>query len=81
MSTWSVMDLVTDAATGRMSESKIWANAGKAIMCWALVHQTLNESLTEVLLMWFGLVVLGHELGARFLTNKFAAGQPDKDQK
>lgn len=72
---WCFMDMVTDAATGRLSESKIWANIGKGVMCWVLIAESIGGNPTEVLLMWFGIIVLGHELGARFLTNKHAAAQ------
>ena len=67
---WCFMDLITDPISGRLAETKIWSNAGKGLMCWVLWHEAVQGQLTEPLLMWFGLVVLGHETVTRYLTMK-----------
>ena len=67
---WCFMDVITDPVTGRLSEAKIWANAGKGLMCWALWHEAMQGQLTEPLLMWFGLLLFAHESVSRFLINR-----------
>lgn len=70
------MDLVTDPINGRLAETKIWTNIGKALMCWALYHEAIAGRLTEPLLMWFGLLIFAHEAVSRFLTGRYAAAEP-----
>jgi hypothetical protein len=67
------MDLVTDPATGKLSESKCWANVGKLLMAWVLWHETDAGRVTEPLLMWFGILLFAHESVSRFLNNRLAA--------
>ena len=67
---WCVMDLVTDPISGRLAETKIWSNAGKALMCWVVWHEAIQGQLTEPLLLWFAAAVLGHESLTRFMNMK-----------
>ena len=67
---WCVMDLITDPVTGRLAETKLWANIGKALMCWVLWNEATQGQVTESLLMWFGLLLFAHESVSRFLINR-----------
>ena len=67
---WCIMDLVTDPISGRLAETKVWANAGKALMCWVVWHEAIQGQLTEPLLLWFAVAVLGHEAVTRFMNMK-----------
>ena len=72
---WCLMDLVTDPISGRLAETKIWSNAGKALMCWVMWHETVEGTITEPLLLWFAAAVLGHEAITRFMNIKREQGQ------
>jgi len=66
---WCVMDLVTDRTTGRLRESAVWSNIGKAAIVWAYcanVNATTFETMTFVV----GGLLLGHEIGARILNQR-----------
>ena len=63
--TWHFMDLVTDERTGRLRETKLWSNIGKAVMTFAFVLVTVRGAGTEWLWLTYGGVVVLHELGAR----------------
>lgn len=72
---WCFMDMVIDHATGKLSESKVWVNIGKAALTGILINEAYQGTLTEPLLMWFGFIVCLHELGARALSNKYVSNQ------
>ena len=63
--TWHLRDLVTDERTGRLRETKLWSNIGKAVMTFAFVLVTVRGAGTEWLWLTYGGVVVLHELGAR----------------
>lgn len=67
---WCVMDLVTDAESGRLLEPKIWSNIGKGTLTFSLVYLTLHSDLTEWFLLVYGGVVIGHESISRFMRQK-----------
>lgn len=70
MRKWSFRDLVTDHQTGKLRETAVWSNAGKAAMLYAFLYQTQNDQLTE----WFAGVFVGalifHELTSRVLNQR-----------
>ena len=80
---WCLGDLVADHQTGKLRETLVWSNVGKAIAAWALVHNVLKGTDTESL--W--LIVLGvltaHELASRWLAQKLGVQpvvpQPTKE--
>lgn len=78
-----LMELVTDPKTGRMSEAKLWLHPAKALMLWALWHETQAGRLTPEMLIWFALVLFAHEAISRFVSWRFgnnsaqAGGAPD----
>ena len=69
-STWKFRDLVTDATTGRLRESAIWSNIGKATMTWGFIYALLHDNGTEFLWLCYGGVILGHEGASRLLNQR-----------
>ena len=67
MKQWHLRDWVTDERTGRLRETKLWSNVGKAAMTFAFVRATWVGAGTEWLWLTFGSVVVLHELGAKYL--------------
>ena len=39
---WCVMDLVVDHRTGKLRESAVWSNVGKASMTWAFIYTVMG---------------------------------------
>ena len=76
---WCVMDLVVDHQTGKLRETAVWSNVGKAVMTWAFIHVTAAGALTEWFVAAYGGVVVLHETGARFLNQR--QQQLDKEAK
>ena len=76
--TWHLRDLVTDERTGRLRETKLWSNIGKAAMTFAFILVTVRGAGTEWLWLTYGGVVVLHELGARHYNQ--AQQKLDKEQ-
>ena len=76
--TWHIRDLVTDERTGRLRETKLWSNIGKAVMTFAFVLVTVRGAGTEWLWLTYGGVVVLHELGSRHYNQ--AQQKLDKEQ-
>ena len=76
--TWHLRDLVTDERTGRLRETKLWSNIGKAAMTFAFILVTVRGAGTEWLWLMYGGVVVLHELGARHYNQ--AQQKLDKEQ-
>ena len=70
MSTWHFSDLVTDKASGRLSEGKLWSNVGKAAMTWGFVYAILRGGNSEWLWTSYGGVVVFHEIASRFMNQR-----------
>jgi hypothetical protein len=68
--TWHLMDLLTDERTGRLRETKLWSNIGKAAMTFAFAVVTWRGAGTEWLWAMYGGVVVLHELGAKYLNQQ-----------
>lgn len=66
--------LVTDPATGFLSESKLWLHPAKAVYIWAFVHMTLLGQMTESLLLAFCVPLLAHETISRYVGMRVAKG-------
>ena len=66
---WCVMDIVTDRTTGRLRESAVWSNIGKASIVWAYVTH-VNATTFETMTFVVGGLLLGHEIGARILNQR-----------
>lgn len=67
---WHLRDLVTDDQTGRLRETKLWSNIGKAAMTIAFARATWAGAGTEWLWLTYGSVVVLHELGAKWLNQR-----------
>ena len=70
MGDWHLRDLFVDHATGRLRESKLWSNVGKAAMTWAFCYAVYKGQNTDWLWTAYGVPVLGHEFVTRMLNQK-----------
>ncbi len=68
--TWHLRDLVTDERTGRLRETKLWSNIGKAAMTFAFMLVVARGAGTEWLWLTYGGVVVLHELGSKVLNQQ-----------
>lgn len=75
------MDLVTDATTGRLRETAVWSNVGKACMTWAFCHTIFKGSATEWLWIAYGGIVVAHEGMARFFNQRAQQLENNQDKK
>lgn len=67
---WCVMDLVVDHKTGKLRETAMWSNIGKATMTWAFVMLVRGDKLTEWYVAAYGALVVAHEIAARVMNQK-----------
>ena len=67
---WCVMDLVVDHRTGKLRESAVWSNVGKACMTWAFVYTVLGRHGSEWLWIAYGGIVVAHASVERVLNQK-----------
>ncbi len=72
MSEWHLRDLVTDHKTGKLRETAVWSNIGKASMTWAFIYTVFyaKGSFSELLWVAYGSIVVAHELTARYFNQK-----------
>lgn len=70
MKLWNWRDLFTDHHSGKLRETMIWSNIGKATITGAFVFETVHGSLTEWLVMAYGGLVILHETTARFMNQR-----------
>jgi hypothetical protein len=70
--TWHFRDLVTDHQTGRLRETALWSNVGKAAMTWAFIYTVYygKGSFSELLWVAYGSIVVAHELTSRYFNQK-----------
>ena len=55
---------------GDFSHTKLWSNVGYAVFTWAVIHKTLNASVSDELYLIYIGVVAAHTSFSRFLSNK-----------
>jgi len=67
---WCVTDLVVDHRTGKLRESAVWSNVGKASMTWAFVYTVLGGHGSEWLWIAYGGLVVAHASVERVLNQK-----------
>ena len=67
---WCVMDLVVDHRSGKLRESAVWSNIGKACMTWAFVYTVLGGHGSEWLWVAYGGLVVAHASVERVLNQK-----------
>ena len=74
---WCVMDLVTDHASGKLRESSVWSNVGKAVVTWMYVEHVSADNFETMTLVLVG-AVIGHEIVSRLTNAKQQASQEVK---
>lgn len=67
---WCVMDLIVDHQTGKLRETALWSNVGKACMTWAFCYVVYKGGSSEALWLAYGSIVVIHEAAARFFNQK-----------
>ena len=67
---WCVMDLVVDHRTGKLRESAVWSNVGKAAMTWAFIYTIYKGGNSEALWLAYGGIVIAHASVERVLNQK-----------
>lgn len=69
---WCLLDLVIDHQTGKLRETAVWSNIGKAVMTWAFIYTVLQQkaNFNELLWLAYGSIVVLHEMGARFFNQR-----------
>lgn len=80
MRLWCFRDLFVDHQTGKLRETAVWSNIGKATMTWAFVYSVMHEHFSELLWLAYGSLVVGHETVARFMNQRqqtLNKGAPD----
>ncbi len=67
---WCIRDLFVDHKTGKLRETAVWSNIGKAAMTWAFCLTVYRGASTEWLWVTFGGIVVAHESVSRILNQK-----------
>ena len=67
---WKLADLVLDHQTGKLRETALWSNIGKAAMTWGFVYTVLHDKGSEWLWLAYGSIVVASEAVARVLNQK-----------
>ena len=70
MSTWHWRDLFVDHQTGKLRETAVWSNIGKAAMTFGFLLTIWRGASSEWLWASFGGVVVLHEVAARVMNQK-----------
>lgn len=70
MSKWHWRDLFVDHQTGKLRESALWINIGKAALTFGFLWVVVNGESSDWLWLTYGGVIVGHELGARVMNQK-----------
>lgn len=64
-------DLITDAGSGQLSHTKIWANIAYAAGTWAFIWQVYKRDLTDMLLFAYLGCVAGASLASKVISYKY----------
>lgn len=67
---WCVMDLIVDHKTGKLRETALWSNIGKAAMTWGFIYTIYKGGSSESLWLAYGSIVVIHEAASRFFNQK-----------
>ena len=76
MKAWNFADLFVDHATGRLRESKVWSNVGKAAMTFGFLWAVMHGQNTDWLWTAYGVPILGHEAITRMFNQKEQNAKP-----
>lgn len=63
-----ILDLITDAATGQMSHTKLWANIGYGAMTYAFLADALSGGFTDMKLFAYGAIVAGSATASKMIS-------------
>lgn len=67
---WRLQDLVCDHHTGKLRETAVWSNIGKAAMVLGFLWKVYHGTDTEWLWGVFGGIVVLHEVSARVMNQR-----------
>jgi hypothetical protein len=67
---WCLMDLVVDHQTGKLRESALWSNVGKASMTAAFLWTVWKGHNSEWLWIAYGGIVIAHASVERVLNQR-----------
>ena len=66
-------DLFSDAGTGMLSHTKLWANIGYLALTVAFIRDSWAGGLTDMKILAYGAVVAGSAAASKFLSLKYGA--------
>ena len=67
---WCVRDLFVDHQTGKLRETAVWSNVGKASMTMAFIWAIFHGQQSEWLWISYGGIIVSHEATARFFNQR-----------
>ena len=74
----SIKDLITDASSGQLSHTKLWANIAYTVGTWAFVWQAYKRELTDMLLFAYLGCVAGSALASKIVSYRYAGQNSGK---
>ena len=77
---WCFLDLVVDHRSGKLRETAVWSNVGKAAMTVAFLWVVYRGGSSEWLWLTYGGVVVFHETAARVMNRKDREQDASKPQ-
>ena len=66
-------ELITDAGTGMLSHTKLWANIGYLALTAAFLKDAWAGGLTDMKIFAFGAVVAGSAAASKFISMRYGA--------
>jgi len=66
-------DLITDAGTGMLSHTKLWANIGYLALVVAFTKDAWAFGLTDMKIIAFGAVVAGSATASKLISMRYGA--------
>lgn len=67
-----ILDLITDAGTGQLSQTKIGSLVGYVTLASAFIIDACAGGLTDVKLLAFGAIMIGNATASKFISLKYA---------
>lgn len=67
-------DLITDAATGQLSHSKLWSNIGYGALTHAFIFDAMSGGLSDMKLFAYGAIVIGNATASKIVSMKYKEG-------
>lgn len=69
-------DLITDAGTGQLSHTKLWANVAYAAATWAIINAAVMAELSPDLLLIYLGIVGASATASKFLSLRYGGATP-----